>query len=124
MNYICSIFLTLFVVFRPLVPLVEYAVHYNYISEVLCVNKDNAELHCNGKCYLRKQLSKVNDTDSSPSNKTKSSGQKLLDIYVLPEITEINTTENTFISNFNFLYKTAYSFLFLKYIFRPPVFSV
>jgi hypothetical protein len=122
MNYICSIFLTLFVVFRPLVPLVEYAVNYNYISEVLCINKNNVELHCNGKCYLSKQLSKVNDTDSSPLNKTKNSGQKLLDIYILPDIAGINTTENAFFLHFNFLFKSEYSFLFLKHIFRPPVF--
>lgn len=122
MNLICSIFLTLFVVFRPLVPLVEYAVNYDYISAVLCVNKSNPELHCNGKCYLKKEIAKTNDTDSSPLNKTKNSGQKLLDIYVLPEITKINKTENAFFTNFNFLYKTAYSFLFLKLIFRPPLF--
>ncbi|MCS3531055.1 hypothetical protein [Chryseobacterium sp. JUb7] len=122
MNFICSIFLTLFVVFRPLVPLVEYAVNYDYISEVLCINKSNPELHCNGKCYVSKQIAKTNDADSSPLNKTKNSGQKLLDIYVLPEITGINTTENAFFSSFSFLYETAYSFLFLKNIFRPPVF--
>lgn len=123
MNFICSIFLTLFVVFRPLVPLVEYAVNYDYISEVLCINKDNTELHCNGKCYLRKQLSKVNDTGSSPLNKTKNSGQKLLDIYILPDIAGINTTENTFFSHFNFLLTSDYSFLYLKSVFRPPVLS-
>jgi len=123
MNFICSIFLTLFVVFRPLVPLVKYAVNYNYISEVLCVNKDNTELHCNGKCYLRKQLSKVNDTGSSPLNKTKNSGQKLLDIYILPDIAGINTPEKTFFPYFNILFTSGYSFLFLKEIFRPPVLS-
>lgn len=124
MNIICSIFFTVFVVFRPLMPLVEYAVNYDYISEVLCVNKSNIELHCNGKCYLKNELAKTNDTDSSPLNKTKNSGQKLLDIYVLPEITEINKTGNVFFSNSDFLYETAYSFLFLNPIFRPPVFSV
>lgn len=122
MNLICSIFLTLFVVFRPLVPLAEYAVNYHYISEVLCVNKSNPELHCNGKCYVSKQIAKTHDTDSSPLNKTKNSGQKLLDIYVLPDITEINTSKDVFFSNSSFLYETAYSFLFLKPIFRPPVF--
>ncbi|UMQ40231.1 hypothetical protein MKS83_12565 [Chryseobacterium sp. Y16C] len=122
MNLVCSIFLTLFVVFRPLVPLVEYAVNFEYISEVLCINKSNPELHCNGKCYLSKEIAKTNDTDSSPLNKTKNSGQKLLDIYVLPEITEITAAEKKIFSNSNFLYKTAYSFLFLKHIFRPPVF--
>lgn len=122
MNFICSIFLTLFVVFRPLVPLVEYAVNYDYISKVLCINKSNPELHCNGKCYLSKELAKTNDTDSSPLNKTKNSGQKLLDIYVLPEITEIRNTEKISLFDFKFTYKTEYSFLFLKHIFRPPVF--
>jgi len=122
MNFICSIFLTLFVVFRPLVPLMEYAVNYDYISEVLCVNKSNSELHCNGKCYLKKQLAKANDTDSSPLNKTKNSVQKLLDIYVLPKITEIQNTEKISRFNFKFTYTTDYSFLFLKNIFRPPVF--
>lgn len=121
MNSVCSIFLTLFVVFRPLVPLVEYAVNYEYISGELCINKSNPELHCNGKCYLSKEIAKTNDTNSSPLNKTKNSGQKLLDIYILPEIAEIIAAEKKFFSNSNFLYKTAYSFLFLHYIFRPPV---
>jgi len=124
MNLICSIFLTLFVVFRPLVPLVEYAVNYDYIANVLCINKSKPELHCNGKCYLSKELAKTNDTDSSPLNKTKNSGQKLLDIYILPEIAEIQNIEKISLFNFKFSYKADYSFLFLPSIFRPPVFSV
>lgn len=122
MNFICSIFLTLFVVFRPLVPLVEYAVNYEYISQVLCINKNNPDLHCNGKCYVSKEIAKTHDTDSSPVNKTKNSGQKLLDVYVLPDNTEIQVTEKSFLADFKFTYKTDYSFLFLKNIFRPPVF--
>ncbi|MFL9834805.1 hypothetical protein [Chryseobacterium terrae] len=121
MNLICSIFLTFFTVFRPLIPLVEYAVNYHYISEELCVNRKNVTLNCNGKCYLAKELSKTTDTDSSPLHKTKNSGQKLLDIYVLPEIAVVKTTGNSHFSYHTFLYKTGYSFLFLKHIFRPPV---
>jgi len=122
MNLICSIFLTLYMVFRPLIPLVEYAVNYDYISTVLCINKSKPELHCNGKCYVSKELAKTNDSDSSPLNKTKNSGQKILDICTLPEIASIQKAENLLSLNFNFLYETAYSFLFLKHIFKPPVF--
>jgi hypothetical protein len=100
----------------------EYAVNYDYISTVLCINKSKPELHCNGKCYVSKELAKTNDSDSSPLNKTKSSGQKVLDICTLPEITGIQKTEKLLHQNFNFLYETAYSFLFLKPIFKPPVF--
>lgn len=124
MNLICSIFLTLFVVFRPLVSLVEYAVNYDYIANVLCINKGKPELHCNGKCYLSKELAKTNDTDSSSLNKTKNSGQKLLDIYILPEIAQVQNTEKISLFNFKFSYKKEYSFLFLCSIFRPPIFSV
>ncbi|MDH6251967.1 hypothetical protein M2347_001694 [Chryseobacterium sp. H1D6B] len=121
MKLICSIFLIFYMVFRPLVPIAEYAVNYNYIAEVLCINKSRPELHCNGKCYLSKELAKTNDTESSPLSKGKNSGQKLLDIYTLPEITEIENTGKLFSSHFNFTYKADYSFLFLNNIFRPPV---
>lgn len=122
MNLICSIFLTLYMVFRPLIPLMEYAVNYDYISTTLCVNKSKPELHCNGKCYVSKELAKTNDSDSSPLNKTKNSGQKVLDICTLPEIAVVQKAEKFFSSDFSFLYETAYSFLFLKHIFKPPVF--
>jgi len=101
---------------------VEYAVNYRYISEELCVNKKQKNLDCNGKCYLAKQLSKAGDSDSSPLQKTKNSGQKLLDIFVLPEIIAVQNTEKIMSSKPIFLHKTAYSYLFLKHIFRPPVF--
>lgn len=122
MNLICSIFLTFYMVFRPLIPIVEYVADYDYIANVLCINKSKPELHCNGKCYLSKELAKTNDTDSSPLSKTKNSGQKLLDIYILPDITEIQNTEKISLFNFKFTYKADYSFLFLQSIFRPPVF--
>lgn len=122
MNLICSIFLTFYMVVRPLIPIMEYVADYDYIANVLCVNKSRPELHCNGKCYLSKELAKANDTESSPLNKTKNSGQKILDIYILPEITEIQNTETFTFLNFIFICKTDYSFLFLKHIFRPPVF--
>lgn len=122
MNLICSIFLTFFAVFRPLIPLVEYAVNYQYISEELCVNKKNVDLHCNGKCYLAKELSKTNDTDSSPLSKGKNSVQKVLDFYIPIEIFKTSIGNSFSFPNLNFTYQTGYTFLFLKNIFRPPIF--
>lgn len=110
-------------VFRPLIPLAEYAVNYNYIVNTLCVNKSKPELHCNGKCYLSKELAKTNaDTESSPFNKIKNSGQKILDMYILPEITEVFHNGKIIVFHTNSIDETAYSFLFLKHIFKPPVF--
>ena len=122
MKLFYSILFTFYMVLRPLVPLVEYAVNYDYIAKVLCINKNRPEIHCNGKCYLSKELAKTNDSESSPFQKLKSSGQKILDTYILPETTEIMTTEKLPFFNGHFIYETAYSFLFLTHIFKPPVF--
>lgn len=122
MKLFYSILFTCYMVLRPLVPVVEYAVNYDYIAKVLCINKNRPEIHCNGKCYLSKELAKANDSESSPFQKLKNSGQKILDTYILPETTAINTTERRQFFSFNFTYETAYSFLFLTHIFKPPVF--
>ncbi|ACT93462.1 hypothetical protein [Dyadobacter fermentans] len=33
-----------------------YNVNKEYITRVLCQNRDKPQLHCNGKCYLAKKL--------------------------------------------------------------------
>ncbi|WP_147383173.1 hypothetical protein [Pontibacter oryzae] len=42
--------------FRYLVPLVHYQLDYAYISEVLCINRDQPQLQCHGTCHLRKKI--------------------------------------------------------------------
>ncbi|MDQ1098566.1 MULTISPECIES: hypothetical protein [Chryseobacterium] len=121
MKFFCSIFLIFYMVFRPLIPLAEYAVNYRYIAEVLCINKAKPELHCNGKCYLSKELAKNSDAPS-PLDKVKNSGQKILDIYLLPGITAIQHVAGFSSEYISFAYRKAYAFLFLYSIFRPPVF--
>jgi hypothetical protein len=48
---------------RPLLPFLEYYVNYDYISEVLCINKEKPILGCNGKCYLNKQIKKTQESE-------------------------------------------------------------
>ena len=59
--------------FRFTVPYIDYTIHYKYISTVLCENKDKPMLHCDGKCYLKKQLNKASaqDTQSNTGNSCK-----------------------------------------------------
>ena len=47
--------------FKPLGYCIYYLANYEYVAEVLCVNKDKPKLNCNGKCYLKKQLAQQND---------------------------------------------------------------
>ena len=48
---------------RPIQPYIEYAFNQDYIIEFLCVNKEKPKLHCNGKCYLAKQIEKQQDSE-------------------------------------------------------------
>ena len=47
--------------FKPLGYCIYYIANYEYVAEVLCVNKDKPKLNCDGKCYLKRQLAKQND---------------------------------------------------------------
>jgi len=48
---------------RPLLPFVEYFLNYEYITKVLCINKDDQLSSCNGKCFLSHQLEIVQEDD-------------------------------------------------------------
>lgn len=48
-------------------PLAVYSYYYankGFIASVLCENKDKPRLHCNGKCYLQKQLKKAEQQEN------------------------------------------------------------
>jgi hypothetical protein len=48
---------------RPILPVLEYHVNYDYIVSALCENRNKPYLACNGKCYLEKQIKKINHTN-------------------------------------------------------------
>lgn len=50
-----------FMLVKPIIPIMEYIVFYDYIKNELCVNKDNKMLHCDGKCHLKKELAKASE---------------------------------------------------------------
>lgn len=106
---------------KPLVPLMDYAVNYEYISTTLCINKTKPELHCNGKCYLSKELAKSSKEDSSPLSKTKNQTQKVLDFYLPSIVSEVKMITKEFTGNSLYIYTREYSYLFLKHILRPPI---
>jgi len=42
-----------------------YYVNQSYIAAAFCENKSNPQMHCNGKCYLKKQLKRADETEKS-----------------------------------------------------------
>lgn len=61
-----SILLLSLVLLRPFLPFINYAINYEYISSVLCENREKPELLCNGKCYLKKDLAKSSQSNTAP----------------------------------------------------------
>lgn len=60
-----AIVLLLVMSIRSVLPLLDYAVNYHYISTQLCENKNKPELLCNGKCYVKKELTKASQNATS-----------------------------------------------------------
>ena len=73
--YIChalkklfSIFLTMIILSQVFVNVglgVYYHLNKTYITQKLCENRSNPKLHCNGHCYLTKQLKKAEEGEKN-----------------------------------------------------------
>ncbi len=51
---------------RPLLPYLDYQIRYTYYAEVLCVNKDRPQLHCDDKCALAQKLKQAAPKPQAP----------------------------------------------------------
>lgn len=102
---------------RPITPFVEYAVNYDYISKVLCVNKDKPTLQCNGKCHLVKELKKQQDDDFK-------SLQVSMEEYPIGFIETLNFTckkiTKKLYKKYCF-YQQPYSYEIAYSLFHPPI---
>lgn len=68
MNRILAIILFISISFQSMVKLgivAWYEVNKTYVATVLCENKDKPQLNCCGKCYVNKQMKKVDQNSGS-----------------------------------------------------------
>lgn len=68
MKFLAYILTILYATFAlsPMFPFVEYVAQYDYIISEKCENKDKPEMHCNGKCHLKKQIEKTTPKKNVP----------------------------------------------------------
>ncbi|TRX04031.1 hypothetical protein FNW12_07070 [Flavobacterium gawalongense] len=107
---------------KPVLPVLEYVVNYEYISKVLCINKDKPKMQCNGKCHLMKELAKASDADKPVSSDKKVTAQ-VLEVLFFEEIQSFKITLVCFGTKekINPVYSNLYSHLNLYSIFHPPI---
>lgn len=105
---------------------VDFLVYQTDIIEKLCENKDKPELQCNGKCYLMKEIKKLDENLTSDSNENVPNSLpyiKSLEFFEPLEFLVAHPTNwkldhltySTFVSHYSFLYSST--------IDHPPAFS-
>lgn len=128
MSYICTVkkivsLLALIMLLKPVLPVIDYVVNYEYISKVICINKAKPKLQCNGKCHLMKELAKTSESETPISSNKKIASHEL-EILFFEEINSLKITSFYFdkkqIVNNN--YSDLYSYLNSDSVFRPPIF--
>ena len=125
MIYFCVVkkilfLLTFFILFKPLLPIVDYLVNYEYISKVLCVNKETPIMACNGKCYLMSELAKSTETEKPISDKKVV--VKDIEVLFFQNIKEIVFVKKLLFNKpvLNSNYSNLYNFLNSCCVFHPP----
>ncbi len=126
--YLCAVkniilLLTAFIMLtKPLWPVVDYVIHYDYIVNMLCENKDNPEMHCNGKCHLSKELAKEAGDDNKNPFTGKTSKTEIPQVIISENISEfLFKSEPEIITCEKVGYRPIlHASLFISRILHPP----
>lgn len=115
---IAPIFLSVFLMytFSQVVIMLNYVINYEYISEVLCENKDKPELDCHGKCHLEKELKK---DEQRKTDETRAINEiaLYLSFHTVEAVLKTIPAER---ENDVFLYQSEHSNEHIHSVFHPP----
>lgn len=109
---------------KPIIPVLEYVVFYDYIRNELCVNKGNKAMKCNGKCHLKKELAKASEGSE------KQGKNSVRTFSVESNIVFFQKIEPTFFKEYSSnekqrsmpYYNDLYKHLFCDNMLKPPVY--
>jgi hypothetical protein len=118
-----AIFLTglyLLALCKPVWPLIDYYANRDFFAEVLCVNTDKPEMHCNGQCALAQkfsELAKESSTKTIPAPKI-SLEDFPIGLLISSMVTNILPESVAVLHNCYPVNK--YSFSIADFLFHPP----
>lgn len=98
----------------------SYAINKNYVAKNLCENRDNKGMHCNGKCFLHKQLKKQESSDNSSGTNTKERSEVQL---YFPPASDVSVTIIISAKSFRACEKSFSAQSYVSHFFKPPCFS-
>ncbi|KQT22933.1 hypothetical protein ASG22_14395 [Chryseobacterium sp. Leaf405] len=119
MKFFISIFVIFTIALRPVLPLINYAVNYDYIVKNLCENRNVPQSTCKGKCYIEKELAKT-EKQSNNNQNVKIAG---LDVFLSNEIQSFTDTTQFDIPAKNPAsdYINLHASEYFSRIFHPPL---
>jgi len=117
--------LVLVILLKPIFPVIDYVINYDYIATVLCVNKAKPQMHCNGKCHLMKEMAKESESEK-PISSDKKNGAFENEILFCQDIHPFETIQDFYptTTKKNVNYSNLYSHLNSNAVFHPPTFNV
>ncbi len=104
--------------FRPLVIILDFYLHRDYIAANLCQNRNKSNSTCHGKCYLKKKLKAAK---KKPTNESAIIAPVIQEFIYQHEIANFTANCPFYTANNNFtFYKMLYHFRYYSSIFHPP----
>lgn len=105
---------------KPVWPLIDYYANRDFFAEVLCINQDKPEMHCNGQCALAQKFS-----DIAKESSAKSIPPPKISLEDFPIGLIIGSwVNNTLRASVPFLHNchsvNMYSFSITDFLFHPP----
>ncbi|RAK40911.1 UNVERIFIED_ORG: hypothetical protein DFS12_101261 [Chitinophaga ginsengisegetis] len=101
--------------FSRSVVFVQFKVNQSYIASVLCENKNKPQMHCNGRCHLKKELDRDAQQDKNNNN-----GKDKYEVMFIETLQTFHTTPPVNQSVFNAYYKAPCLDTLSPSIFHPP----
>ncbi|MCE3077131.1 hypothetical protein [Chryseobacterium gwangjuense] len=119
MKFFISIFIIFTIAIRPVLPLINYAVNYDYIVKNLCENRQVPQSTCKGKCYVEKELAKT-EKQSNNNQNVKITG---MDFFLAHEILFVSDKDklDPLMKNPNSDCINSHTSEFFSRIFHPPL---
>lgn len=118
LKFLLSIFIIFTIAIRPVLPLINYAVNYDYIVKNLCENRNVPQSTCKGKCYVGKELAKTEKQTNPQTIKI-----SVIDVFLHHEILSFSNRyeDELLIKNSDSRYLNSHTSEYFSRIFHPPL---
>lgn len=130
-KYLCAVKNIVFIIIgilfltKPIIPVLDYVINYEYISTQLCENKEKPELKCNGKCHLKKELAKASEEEKPQSQDKKNQTSEIEVLYFTNVVDYTFSPTFCFLqNNINSVYLNLYKGVCTNSTFHPPTLFV